>query len=193
MRDVTCVVLAAGRGTRMGREKLTLPFGAGSMLEAVLEACAGRPTVVVTSSAVAASPSIQERLATGRFDLVANDAPERGMAHSLRLAHHRVAPSHALAVLLGDKPLVGPALLQTLLDAREADVVYPSRRGVGGHPVIFSLRARALIDGLPEGDTLQQLRDDPRLTRFAVPIDDEGAFVDVDTEEDYARALGRQP
>ena len=52
MRDATCVVLAAGLGTRMGGDKLTKPFGDGMILDAVLAACEGFPTVVVASPAL---------------------------------------------------------------------------------------------------------------------------------------------
>jgi len=181
MRDVTCVVLAAGRATRMGREKLSLPFGDGTMLDAVLAACTVFPTVVVATPGLAVPKRRSLRV-------VLNDQPERGMAHSLRLANAEVPKSHALAVLLADKPLVNAALLQRLLDAPGADVVFPVRGTIPGHPVIFSARARELIESLPDGDTLRLLREDVRLTRFALPTEDDGAFVDVDTEEDY-RAL----
>lgn len=191
MRDVTCVVLAAGLATRMGRAKLALPFGEGTILDAVLAACKGFPMVVVASEAVmeavlrlrdAPHRSAQDDIRKG---FILNREPERGMTHSLRLAHRAVPPDRTIAVLLGDKPLVRAELVASLTAIDDADVAYPIRRGVPGHPVVFSPRARALIDGLPDGDTLHLLRDDPSLVRRAVEIDDQGAYVDVDTEDDY--------
>jgi molybdenum cofactor cytidylyltransferase len=196
MRDATCVVLAAGRATRMGGEKLLLPFREGTILEAVLRACADYPTLLVASTAIAISGRLIERLATAenRLTVVVNDAPERGMSYSLRLANREIEPQRAIAVLLGDKPLVSAELIGRLLDAIEGyDVVYPARAGVPGHPVVFSRRARSLIEGLPDGDTLQALRDDPRLAAHAVPVDDEGAYADVDTEEDYRKIARDAP
>jgi len=183
MRDVTCVVLAAGSATRMGREKLSLPFGDGTILDAVLAACAPLPVVVVAAPGLA----IPSRAGT---HIVINDQPQRGMAQSLRLANAEIPKSHAIAVFLADKPLVSAELLQNLLDAPEADVVFPIRAGIAGHPVIFSARARTLIESLPDGDTLQTLRNNARLSQRPVPTQDDGAFVDVDTEADY-RALRR--
>ena len=190
MRDVTCVILAAGISSRYGAEKLTLPFGDGTMLDAVLQACEGFPRVVVTSPRVIEAVVRLQHDDGAAFQVLANHAPSRGMVHSLRLANAAIPAEHAIAVLLGDKPLIRAELLHTLLAHRdEADVVYPVRSGVAGHPVIFSAKARSLIPQLPDGDNIRLLRDDPQLTRCALETDDEGAFADVDTEEDYRDLL----
>jgi CTP:molybdopterin cytidylyltransferase MocA len=190
MREATCVILAAGLGTRMaGENKLLRPFRDGTILDAVLDACSGFPCVVIASSAIVSAVPRLRRFAPTLGMTNVNDAPERGMAHSLRLANREVPAEHRIAVLLGDKPLVSGALVRNLLAVDDADVVYPVRSGVPGHPVIFSPRARALIDALPDGDTLQRLRDDPSLTRHGVPVDDDAAYADVDTEEDYRGLL----
>lgn len=182
MRDVTCVVLAAGLGTRMGGDKLTKPFGDGTILDAVLAACAGFPTLVV------ASPALNLGVLAPNVQVVVNDEPERGMAHSLRLANATVSADDAIAVLLGDKPLVRPDLVERMIgELGENDVVYPVRNGKPGHPVVFSGFARALIIALRDGDTIHTVRDHEMLTRRMVEIDDEGAYADVDTEEDYRR------
>jgi CTP:molybdopterin cytidylyltransferase MocA len=52
---------------------------------------------------------------------------------------------------------------------------------------VFGPRARARIAGLPDGDTLRALRDDPGLRRVEVPETEDRAFADVDTPEDFAR------
>jgi molybdenum cofactor cytidylyltransferase len=206
MREATCVILAAGLGTRMGGEKLTRRFRAGTILDAVIDACAGFPTVVIASrSATAAVLRLRDashrsaavlrlrdashRSAQDDIEVIVNDEPERGMAHSLRLADQAIPSDRAIGVLLGDKPLVTKALVRTLIAVDDADVIFPERNGVPGHPVVFSAKARALIVDLPDGDTLQRLRDDPSVTRHAVPVADDGAYVDVDTEDDYRRLI----
>lgn len=190
MREATCVILAAGLGTRMGGEnKLLRPFRNGTILDAVLNACADYPVVLVAPSSIAIGKGTIDRLVTAENEItvVVNDEPARGMAHSLRLAHAEIPRAHAIAVLLGDKPLVTRGLVQQMIAFEDADVVYPVRNGISGHPVVFSPNARTRIPQLSDGDTLQQLRDDPALTRHAVSVDDDGAYVDVDTKEDYRK------
>jgi molybdenum cofactor cytidylyltransferase len=146
----------------------------------VIEACAGNHVVVV------ASPAIAEHLTHPDVHVIVNDEPERGMAHSLRLANGVVPAEHAIAVVLADKPLLGSNLVTRMFDELgDADVVFPERDGVPGHPVVFSPFARALIIGLPDGDSINLVRDNEILIRRPIPLDDDGAFVDVDTEEDY--------
>lgn len=184
MRDVSCVVLAAGRASRMGGEKLSRPFRSGTILDAVLDACAAYPTVVVVS------PAVAQAVARRSLTVIVNEEPERGMSHSLQLANRVVPAEHAIAVLLGDKPLVNAELVSRVVESLgDADVAFPEREGVPGHPVVFSPFARALIIGLPDGDALHLVRDNEILVRRPIPIDDDGAYVDVDTEEAYRNLM----
>ena len=114
-------------------------------------------------------------------DVIINPAPERGMAHSLRLADAAIDPNDALLVLLGDMPWITRAIVDAVIAAAgDADVCYPVRAGIGGHPVYFSPRARAKIAALPDGDSLRSLRDDPSLTRVTLPLDSDAPYRDVD-------------
>ena len=184
-----CVVLAAGRSIRMGAPKLLLAIDGASLLTRALAATAGFPCVVV------ASPELTQHLPDhGRVTVVVNDAPERGMTHSLALANAAVAdPAAALVVLLADTPFVDAELVRRIVDARgDADVAYPIRDGVPGHPVAFGPRPRAAIADLPDGDTLRRLRTDVRWSRIEVALDDDRAFADVDTPGDLRRLRARE-
>jgi len=99
------------------------------------------------------------------------------------------------AVLVGlvDVPLVASSTVEAVLAAyrrTHAPIVRPANDGRHGHPVLF---ARAVFDDL--------LRADPALGAKAVvrahaaevldvPIDDAGAYADIDTPEDYVRLIG---
>jgi molybdenum cofactor cytidylyltransferase len=170
----------------MGTQKLLLPLGGRRLLERALDATRDFETIVVVSPGLAAAVP-----AAPRRRVVINGEPERGMSHSLALAAAAVEdPAAAIAVLLADTPLVDRALVEAVLRALgESDVAYPVRDGTPGHPVIFGPRVRGEIARLAAGDTLRHLRDDPRWRRVAVPVGDDAPFVDIDTPEDYARAI----
>ncbi len=169
------VVLAAGAARRMGGQKLLLEIGGEPMLARVFAACAHLPTIAV------GAPTLRSFVEECGVRFIANAEPELGMMHSLALADETAEAGAPLLVLLGDKPLVTQALVDRILTAASgADVCFPQRDGVGGHPVYLSVRARAKIARLPRGDTLHLLRDDPTLQRRAIPTDEIGAYADID-------------
>ena len=178
------VILAAGESRRMGGQKLLMNFRGRPMIEYALEAARARHPLVVAASEVAGYLS-------GRagIDVIVNDAPQRGMAHSLALADAAIPPDRSIVVLLGDKPLASERLVEAVCaQGAQADVVFPRdpHSGEPGHPVLFSARARAKIAELPDGDSLRSIRDDPALVRVELSIADRGAYLDVDTAGELA-------
>jgi malonate-semialdehyde dehydrogenase (acetylating)/methylmalonate-semialdehyde dehydrogenase len=165
----------------MGRCKALLEAGGRRMIDRVLDACAAYDTVIV------ASPEVAQAL-SGR-NVLLNTEPKLGMAHSLKLAHAGTPPDRALLIFLADKPLVDAELASLVVQnaaANEADVCFPQRDGIGGHPVYFSPRARQCIPAL-QGASLQALRDAPGLHRVPFAWQGENAYVDVDDPGSLAR------
>lgn len=174
------VILAAGESKRTGFQKLLAPFRGRTMIEYAIEAAQQWNPLVV------AGPQVAAYLQALGVHALLNDAPQRGMAHSLAIADAAIDPTQALIVVLGDKPLATPALIARICDALgSADVAFPQHPQTGepGHPVVFSPRARMKIASLPDGDSLRDLRGDRGLVRRAVEIEDPGAYVDIDTAD----------
>ena len=94
---------------------------------------------------------------------------------------------------LVDVPLVSSATVRTLLQVHHdcgAPIVRPVSKGRHGHPVIFG---HALFDELLRADPLLGAK--PVVRAHAaeiveVAVEDEGAFTDIDTREDYGRWIG---
>jgi len=180
--EPVCVILAAGRSERMGFDKLARPLGSGrTLLEIALDACYGYPTVVVASRELSMQPALRNK------NPIVNENPERGMAHSLKLADAQIDEARSIAIVPADLPLLDGALLQTVFEyGTGADVCYPLRGdGTPGHPVVFSSKARHLIAVLPDGDTLRQVRDARNLLRITVPIQDDRPYLDVDVPDEF--------
>lgn len=157
MNDVFIVVLAAGRGTRFeGGDKLLSEVAGVSVLRrtaSVLktEAVAGRLAVIAGDRGAR-----HGELAGLGFELIHNEAPERGQGHSLSLAVEHVrqkSGADAVLVLLADMPLVAEAHLIDLINAMDesVDAVISEVAGVQMPPVLFHRRCFARLVDL-EGD-----------------------------------------
>lgn len=193
------VVLAAGASTRMGMPKAVLldregrPFVARivrTLLDAGLTGVA-----VVTSPAT--HDAIRDALrdtATRSARLVVNPDPDRGQLSSIWTAMDSMVTeeTEALVVTLVDVPFVSVETVRTVVDAyraTRAPVVRPARGDEHGHPVIID---RALFDDLRRADLSTGVKPVVRARAAQivnVPIEDEGAFHDVDTPDEYARTL----
>lgn len=203
---IAAVVPAAGMSRRMGRLKPLLPFGDKPMLARVSEnlaAAGAAPVIVVTGHAapdiVAALRASGSRDANGGDLLCAHNADYAagGMLSSVQTGV-RALPEDAEAFLLalGDQPMVRPATLRALLRARRetgAPIVRPVHGGRRGHPVLFDARCAPDILALPAGATLKTYVTQRRAEAVEVAVDDAAVLADVDTPEDYQRALREWP
>jgi molybdenum cofactor cytidylyltransferase len=179
---LTVVILAAGESKRFGSQKLLHPLeNNDTLLARAIRASSAFSAVVVCSDATL---PVAQALQTG---VVLNREPERGMAHSLRLANDAIAPEHAILVLPADLLCIEPHHLSAFaaLANGDDDVLYPVRAdGTPGHPVYFSARARALIGRLADNEPVAHLRDNASLSRRAVAVDAPWPFQDVDEPSD---------
>ncbi|HEY4862893.1 MAG TPA: NTP transferase domain-containing protein, partial [Xanthobacteraceae bacterium] len=193
---VAAIVLAAGRGTRMGPgNKLLADFKQKPIVRHTAEAALAskaRPVIVVTGHQ---GDRVTGALKGLDVSLVHNPRFVEGLSTSLRAGLAALPPEvDAVAVVLGDMPEVSGALIDRLVTAidpaRAALIAVPTRNGKRGNPVVWS---RRLFDDLArlEGDVgarhLIGLYADAVVE---VPVEDESVFADVDTPE--ALALLRQ-
>jgi molybdenum cofactor cytidylyltransferase len=195
---VAALLLAAGRGTRMG--------GPNKLLEEV----DGKPIVRHAAEALAASRATPVIVVTGHeservmkalsgLDLrcVHNPDYAEGLSTSRRTGLAALPPDvDAVAVALGDMPAVSPALVDRLVaaldPARGALIAVPTRNNHRGHPVLWS---RRFFDDLArvEGDTgARHLIGQHGEAVVEVPVEDDGAFLDVDTPEALAQLRARR-
>ncbi len=142
---VDCIVPTAGRSERMGRWKPLLPFRGGTIVGTVVEAALEACSRVILVTGFRGDELAARFAGTPRVLVVENPDWALGMFSSIRRGAARVE-SARFFVSLGDMPFVGSAIYRALLEAPEADFVFPVHGGVRGHPVCL-LRA----SGLPCG------------------------------------------
>lgn len=193
---ISGVVLAAGLSTRMGgTPKALLPVGESDVfVTRVVRTlfAGGLPDVVVVVGYQADLVERAIRTSGLPARLVLNAAFEEGQLASLRAGLDAVDRSgtEALMLSLVDTPFFSAQTVDALVrrfHETQAPVVRPVREGEHGHPVLIG---RQLFDAIRHADTAAGAK--PIVRQHVslagdVVVQDAGAFVDVDTPDDYAR------
>lgn len=194
---ISAIVLAAGESRRMGRQKVLLPFGDSTVLEEIvtaIEQSAVGSGVVVTGHQ---PEGVAELLAGRSLRAVHNAAYSGGMLSSIR-AGLRALPDEARGVMLflGDQPQVDVTLIDHLCDTfrpGSGQLCVPTFNGRRGHPLLFDRGYENEIFNDFDEVGLRGLLQRYEAKVCPVPWQNEGVLVDLDTPEDYARALELSP
>jgi CTP:molybdopterin cytidylyltransferase MocA len=192
---VAGIVLAAGASSRMGRPKMLLALGGGTLLSAVARALldGGLGRVVVVLGHEAHVVRHEARLPEDeRLEVVVNDDWPSGMASSLRRGLEACAEAEAALVALGDQPGITAERVRRIVAAWRPGgaLVLPVHGGRAGHPVLFGRRLWGELRSL-QGDVggrevvKRHLAD-------AVQVEAD-PLADLDTEEDLRRHLSGTP
>ncbi len=186
-RAVAAVVLAAGLSSRMApANKLLVTDANGTamiarVVDGILASRAAPVSVVLGHQADA----VRNALAARPVRFVQAPDYASGMAASLR-AGVAAVPETARAALicLGDMPLVGPALLDRLIDAYDPDegrlIIVPTCRGKRGNPILWDRRFFADMDRLTGDAGARALLATHAEAVAEVKIDDEAILLDYD-------------
>ena len=190
---IRAIILAAGKSERMGRVKSLLPWGKRTLIEAIIDRVARSRAKEVLIVLGAARDDIEPVIAKYDLRTVFNPDSARGMLSSIQRGLEAV-PRDARAVLffLGDQPAPSAAIINRLIDAYEKTgkgIVLPVYGGRRGHPVLIDLKYRNEIKTLDPEIGLRQLMRDHHEDVLEVRTRSPRVLLDIDTPEDYERAL----
>jgi molybdopterin-guanine dinucleotide biosynthesis protein A len=187
---VTGIVLAGGRSTRFGRDKLAEPLGGRPLVRHAIDAIRPMVTdvIVVLAPGVTGPSRADERVVNDREPF---EGPLAGLLVGLEAATEPLA-----IVVAGDMPGLVPAVLEMLLDALDDDAVEAATLAHEGarRPLPVAVRVGAATAAT--GDLLEQGQRSlrallGRLTTATIPeeswrrVDPDGATLrDVDRPED---------
>ena len=186
---VAAVVLAAGRSTRMGGpNKMLAELGGKPLVRMVAEqalASKASPVIVVTGHQ---ADEVEKALKGFNVTFVRNPDFASGLASSVKTGIGAVPTDAAGAmVCLGDMPLIDARLIDKLIGAfspeRGSLIVVPTCDGRRGNPVLWSRRFFGELMGLSGDIGGRHLVDHHSEAVVEVPVDGDGAFLDIDTPQ----------
>jgi molybdenum cofactor cytidylyltransferase len=193
MKELQCVMLAAGSSTRMDTWKMMLPWGASTIIEhsvrTALKVCARLILVV----GFRAEELIDVFGDWPQVEVVTNPRYQAGMFSSVQ-AGVQAATERDFFLALADMPEVSQSIYGDLLEwSRRLSLgfatmespyaVIPQYRGKKGHPLLLSAEMRARILQTDVSKTLRDVL--AQIPTVIVPAEEPGILHDIDTPADY--------
>lgn len=195
MMRTAAIVLAAGDSQRMGRPKLTLPYGDSNILGTVirtLQSCGIDGVTVVLGRDW---EQVYDTIEDTSVEIFVNPRPEGGMLSSAQWALAQLRNDvDAILFALGDQPEITPETVEALLAKAERSnkgIFIPTYEGRRGHPVLFRERYKQEILNLPLTVGLNTIAHIHPEDVEEVPVNTPAVLRDIDTPEDYRRAVQR--
>jgi molybdenum cofactor cytidylyltransferase len=194
MMRVAAILLAAGKSTRMGRNKLLIKLCGKRLIDHILDALeaiqVSEIVVVLGHEPDKIINALKSRL--GRLKIVINNEYEKGMFSSFKTGLRKISSADAILVLLGDQIILEPNFLNLMIRELENNkgkvlIVSPIYKGKKGHPLLFSKELFTEILRMKETETIRDIvhrHKDSLLTIEAK----KWTIKDIDTPEDLTKA-----
>jgi CTP:molybdopterin cytidylyltransferase MocA/xanthine/CO dehydrogenase XdhC/CoxF family maturation factor len=183
------ILLAAGASSRMGANKLTLPFKGKPMVRHAADAALAAgldPLIVVTGHEAAA---MRDALTGAAVQFVHNAYYADGLSTSLRAGLAAVpAGCDGAMILLGDMPAVTPQIITRVIAAFDpgagrAICVATAADGRRGHPVLWGQQFFPEICALSGDQGARALMEAHSSCIAEVDAGSDAPLIDIDTPE----------
>lgn len=184
---ISVIILAAGKSTRMGQQKMLMPWGTSTVLATVIQTIRKadiEDIILVTNSEIASqfsNPDVRILLNTSDGEMLT----------SLQIGlHEQKLSAEAALVCLGDQPQVEERSVRSVCEAfqrSKSNLVVPSYQHRRGHPW---LTARPLWDEILAMKSDRSPRDflnDHANEIEYVNLDTPTILQDLDTPQDYLK------
>lgn len=187
------IILAAGLSRRMGEQKLLLPYGESTIIETVIGNVTGSVADSVTVVLGSDHDPVRKAIEHLPVEICVNRNHEEGMLSSVICGFEALPDDTGSAlVFLGDQPGIPPGVTNAVIAAYNESLhgivipVYNHRRG---HPLLVDFKYKRDIGRLDLEKGLRALMHLFPEDVLEVEVDVPGILVDIDTPEDYQKAI----
>ncbi|MFN8433794.1 MAG: nucleotidyltransferase family protein [Anaerolineales bacterium] len=185
MRIISAVILAAGKSTRMGQQKMLMPWGSVTVLEKVIQTV---QAAEIEDIILVASPEIASKFQDKYLQVVRNE--EGDMLKSIQLGLRAQKESaEAALICLGDQPQMEEGSMRSVCEAFQksgAKLIAPSYQMRRGHPWLVEKSLWGEILAMQNGSMREFLDHHANEIQY-VNLSTPTILQDLDTPEDYLK------
>lgn len=201
---ITAVYLAAGKSSRMGEHKLSLPLGKDTIGNAALTEILASPfidyvLIIVQPADCLSWISLENRkLLNGKKgEVIKCVEANQGQSYSLKAGFAAAIErkSEKILVCLADQPFVTSNMLSVIVTTPfqpSEEYVASMYDGVLMPPILFHQNVFEKINQLKGDAGARKLLNRGLLQGKKIEFSEEVYFIDIDTKNDYDKALARR-
>ena len=189
MPEIWAIILAAGESTRMGTNKLLLPFNGkpiiSVVIDNVMQSDVDHILVVLGAFRDEMLPLIEEMPVKHCY----NPDYKQGMLSSVQCGFRNMPDTmDAAMIFLGDQPMIPGDLANRIIKEYQKSkigMLIPVCNGKRGHPVLIDKKYKYDIEKLDPAEGLRALFYRPNKDIQEVEVEATGILRDIDTFQDY--------
>ncbi|HEV2826942.1 MAG TPA: nucleotidyltransferase family protein [Pyrinomonadaceae bacterium] len=190
MNQVSAIILAAGRSSRMGAFKPLLPFGQKTVIQTCIDnmRSGGVQSVIVVAPEGPRSAELKDQLRHSDVTLAINPDPDSEMSASVACGVLAVPETtKAVIIIPVDHAAVPGDVVGSLISAwrKGARLVKPIVAGCGGHPVLVDLKFRKHLLNLNQARGLKAFFTEHEKQVTRIEVNSSYIARDMDTWDDY--------
>ncbi len=194
-QSVYAIVLAAGKSTRMQKQKLLLPFQGETIIRKVINTAmqAVNSNIVVVLGSH--SDEVRQQTNNPNLKFILNPNYETGMLSSV-ICGFSALPERAGAAMLflGDQPHIPgsvPVQLIVAWNNSKKGIIIPTFSGKRGHPVLIETKYKQEIEQLNPEKGLKELMEKFSNDVLEVECQAPEVIRDIDTPDDYQYEINK--
>jgi len=190
MLRISAIVMASGMSKRMNRDKLHMKINGKCIYEYILETikdCDFHETVVV-----AKDDDILRKARSLGYLAERNTRNFLGQSESIKIALKNISPADGYMFFVADQPFIKVETVKKLcimFSKNSNRIVVPYYNGIKGSPVIFPYSLKSQLMSLENDQGGTTIINSNKHMVLSVNIQTECENLDIDTMEDYNKAI----
>ncbi|MGL1885612.1 MAG: nucleotidyltransferase family protein [Reichenbachiella sp.] len=193
---IATIVLAAGKGSRMGEVKQLLPVDDHTLIEGVLKAALASKSNTIICVLGAHAEKIAPYISPLDIEIIENENWQNGMSTSISCGIDYLEQKHPdlkyAMILLADQPTVNTAMIDDLIDLQEKNpnrIVASDYLGKPGVPAIFLMSYWSSLKELTGDQGARRILSNDKNVIMCKQQED---LIDIDTPENYQQFIKDQ-